>query len=123
MTAARVEQFWCEFFGVPMEALNTPGVAVVPHNSLGSYEGAWLFMRGTSGIVSCPRKWVTRVQTAVSGASASSLQDPSLLSRLFGEEVTGMMGRRTREAPWSPRSFAPIGIIPFALSRPRNARC
>lgn len=88
-----------------MEALNTPGVTVVPHNSLGSYEGAWLFMRGTSGIVSCPRKWVTRVQTAVSGASATSLQDPSLLSRLFGEEVTGMIGPSYQGGYLEPTEF------------------
>jgi hypothetical protein len=62
MTAARVEQFWCEFFGVPAERPNTAGVTIVPHKGLGSYVGAWLFMRGTSGIVSCPREWVTRVR-------------------------------------------------------------
>jgi hypothetical protein len=92
MGVARVERFWSQFLGVSQEALRTPGVTVVQHKDLGSYPGAWFFVRGTSGIVSAPETWVPRLRISLSGASATTLHDMSVLRRLLNTGTEGMIG-------------------------------
>lgn len=79
---------------------------VVPHAGLAGYEGAWVWLRGETCIVSVPSDRVERVASRAVGADSRTLHTPEALRSLFG----GAIERTIGPAWWG--SVPPAGFRP-----------
>jgi len=104
--APRVAAFWADFFDVPVEALDEPGVRVVAHAGLGDYSGAWFFVRGGACIVSVPPRWLQPLRDALRDRSLDAVLSEVGLATVFGEALAGTVGP-VFHGHLEPASFRP----------------
>jgi len=87
----RVEQFWCDFFGLSPEELRKPGGRVVAHRGLGDYPGAWIFWREDTIILSTPPELIADTDGLYRSA-ADRFREPASLAELFAARTERVIG-------------------------------
>lgn len=87
----RIDEYWASFFGLSTADFIKEGLKVVPHAELHDYQGAWLFRRGASTIISVPPGWVEKIEMHVRRRSQDTLTDRDFIA-LFGEGVEKVIG-------------------------------
>jgi ribosomal protein S18 acetylase RimI-like enzyme len=128
--AARVDARWSRFLGVPMSALQRPGVVVTEHAELREFRGVWFFVRGDSGVVSAPTEWVDPLRRSLASATAEELVAPGFASRVLRHAAGEIVGpsfqgwlSATRFRPVSDDDVRPIPEFDRELIRDFQASC
>lgn len=85
----RVDEFWSSFFGLSTAQWQQSQTMIVPHRMLGDYNGAWIFRRDQSLVISVPPSWLEVVNGALLHRSSAS--DEHILA-LFGNAVNVVVG-------------------------------
>jgi GNAT superfamily N-acetyltransferase len=86
----KIDEFWAKFFGLGVEEFLQPQRKVVPHAGLHGYQGAWLFQRDLSVILSVPAEWVEEIRAAIERAP-DFITDADFIA-LFGNRVEKVIG-------------------------------
>jgi GNAT superfamily N-acetyltransferase len=89
---ARVAAYWASFLGCTPQQLTIPGTWVRPHAGLADYQGAYLFRRGESCIVSVPDPLLATVTAQLAGLPAASSFDIVRLRQVFGDAIERIVG-------------------------------
>jgi GNAT superfamily N-acetyltransferase len=86
MNTTRVDQYWRETFGLPADEYLAPGVIVCPHSArLAGRDGAWVFLRDATCVISAPPALVEQVRDAARGIPLGRMLSEEALRRLFGD--------------------------------------
>jgi GNAT superfamily N-acetyltransferase len=85
----RHDQFWADFFGVPVSDWNTAGISIVTHAKLAGYCGVWFFKHFDRLIVSAPEGWLEHLREKL---EPNLVMDESFLQRLFGQQFERSIG-------------------------------
>ncbi len=88
----RVDVHWSGFLGIPVSALQNPGVVITPHAALRGYRGVWFFVRGRSAVVSAPAEWVVPLQQKLGSAVAQDLLSLDSVVRVIGRAAGEVVG-------------------------------
>jgi len=91
-TIQSVDAYWISYFGCPLEDPQTPRAVVVPHAALHGYQGAFLFRRDRSCILSVPAALLAPVAQAVLGREPEGVFDRAFLAGVFGDAVERTIG-------------------------------
>jgi GNAT superfamily N-acetyltransferase len=87
----KIDEHWAAFFGLSVADFMMSEPRVVPHAQLQGYEGAWLFRRGSSFVISVPPDLVEKVDGELQRASQGTITDQDFVA-LFGERVDKVIG-------------------------------
>src|SRR5258708_1717709 len=89
---AAVDNYWSAFFGLGVAQLNAPGVHVVRHHDLDPYNGAWIFDRSQTRIISVPAAMLAGVQQTAAAGPLPHIAQRDDWSRIFGAVVIKVIG-------------------------------
>lgn len=84
------DAFFSEFLGLELSAIPAGRCVVVPHAGLANYAGAWLFLRGSSAVISVPAALVDETAARAQALRAQDLHDSA--AALFGERIERAIG-------------------------------
>lgn len=87
----KIDEHWASFFGLSVADFIKCELKVVPHAQLQDYQGAWLFRRGSSVVISVLPDWVEKIETQVQRQSQNIVTDRDFIA-LFGESVEKIIG-------------------------------
>jgi GNAT superfamily N-acetyltransferase len=87
----KIDEHWAAFFGLSITDFMMSELMVVPHAQLQGYQGAWLFRRGSSFIISVPPDLVKKVSRELQRQPQSIVTDQDFVA-LFGETVDQIIG-------------------------------
>ncbi|HEY7782236.1 MAG TPA: GNAT family N-acetyltransferase [Ktedonobacterales bacterium] len=91
-TRETIDHYWAATFGCQPADLYQPNLMVVRHVALQGYQGAYLFRRGPSCVMSVPEALVEAVSMAVRGHTPDEVFDPQFLVHGFGSAVGKFVG-------------------------------
>ena len=93
---AKIERYWADFFGLDVSSLSDGHVRVVPHVGLQGYNGAWIFRRDKTVVISVPPDQQVAVEEMALSSEMSDPHDawlnPSFLRRMFPLPVERTVG-------------------------------
>jgi ribosomal protein S18 acetylase RimI-like enzyme len=87
----KIDEYWASFFGLSVTDFMKSKAKVVPHAQLQGYQGAWLFRRGASFVISAPPDLVEKIKKEVQHPSETTLADQTFVA-LFGDRVDKVIG-------------------------------
>jgi GNAT superfamily N-acetyltransferase len=91
-TIQSIDAYWSSYFGCPLSDPQTPRAVVVPHATLHGYQGAFLFRRDRSCILSVPTEVLAPVTHAVLDREPEGVFDSAFLTGVFGDAVERTIG-------------------------------
>ena len=87
----KIDEHWAAFFGLSVADFMKPEPKVVPHAHLQGYQGAWLFRRGSSFVISVPPDLVEEIEGEVQRQSPGTLTGQDFVA-LLGGRVDKVIG-------------------------------
>jgi GNAT superfamily N-acetyltransferase len=88
----KIGQHWTLRLGCSIETLSEPSVAVVPHDALSGWHGAFFFSYGPSCVISTPQSFMSRVQDMTAGLAPDDVFSVECAQAMFdndGERIIG----------------------------------
>jgi ribosomal protein S18 acetylase RimI-like enzyme len=92
MAPRRIYGHWAGFFGLRPDAFLQPGVRVVPHAGLAGYQGAWIFWRGETTVISVPEACVAEVAARATSLIPGEPATADTAAFLFGSRAGRLVG-------------------------------
>lgn len=87
----KIDEHWATFFGLSVGDFMMSEPKVVSHVQLQGYQGAWLFRRGSSFVISVPPDLVEKINGELQRQPQGTITDQDFVA-LFGETVDKIIG-------------------------------
>jgi GNAT superfamily N-acetyltransferase len=88
----KIGQHWTVRLGCSIETLSEPAVAVVPHDALSGWHGAFFFRHGPACVISVPQAFRPRVEELAGGAGPEEIFSVPCAEAMFGLAAERIIG-------------------------------
>jgi RimJ/RimL family protein N-acetyltransferase len=90
----RINEYWCSFFGITNDEMNSMGISIVPHKFLRGYNGAWIFRRRNRIIISVRPKDLSHINNKVklNRPDENIIFSQHYIAYLFGYHIERIIG-------------------------------
>lgn len=94
MNLERIDNYWCDFFGIKRDEIRRTGVIVVPHHYLDGYNGAWIFKHKKKVIISVKPIMVKQIKDKIEPLKPEieNIFSKGYINYLFGNAVEEIIG-------------------------------
>ncbi len=92
MSRVGADLYWSRVFAISAPEFLNPGTFVVPHAKLAGFNGAWVFRKDQTWVISAPPRMVDGIRKKVNRKLPFDLQSPEGIQYLFEDIIERTVG-------------------------------